>query len=218
MSKAIGGAYVATWLALTLAWLVSSPAQAGSVALVSGVLAFFLFVPGILGYVLARQSRRLRRAGIGTAVAFAIVPLVILVALAGTCVAIVPPERVRVMAPDPPPAPPVESSDTLDYLRRYGGTYTRQALDDRLREAGHESEAIAMAWDAVGAERHPQAGPGALATFLAIVGGLLVIVVFGGSAALGFLGASFSYGQSDTGSVFAATASPRSSRGSARCS
>jgi hypothetical protein len=91
VSKIIGGAYVATWLAVTLSWLASSPDQAGSVALVSGVFALALFVPGILGYVLTRLSGRLRRAGIGTAVAFALVPLVILVALAGTCVSIVPP-------------------------------------------------------------------------------------------------------------------------------
>ena len=55
VSKVIGGAYVATWLALTLAWLASSPDQAGTVALVSGVFALLLFVPGILGYVLARR-------------------------------------------------------------------------------------------------------------------------------------------------------------------
>jgi hypothetical protein len=91
VSKVIGGAYVGTWLVLTLLWLASNTGQAGSIALVSGVFAFFLLVPGILGYVLPRQSRRLRRAGIGTAVAFALVPLLILVALTGICVAIVPP-------------------------------------------------------------------------------------------------------------------------------
>lgn len=91
VSKVIGGAYVATWLAVTLAHVASSPDVTGTVALISGVLALALFVPGTFGYVLARRSRRLRRAGIGTAVAFALVPLLVLVALAGTCVAVLPP-------------------------------------------------------------------------------------------------------------------------------
>jgi hypothetical protein len=91
VSKVVGAAYVATWLVLTLLWLASNSGQVGSIALVSGVFAFFLLVPGILGYVLPRRSRRLQRAGIGTAVAFALVPLLILVALAGMCVSIVPP-------------------------------------------------------------------------------------------------------------------------------
>ena len=109
------------------------------------------------------------------------------------------------MAPDPPTAPPVESFDALDYLRRHGRTYTRHALDERLREAGHQPKAIADAWDALEAERQSAAAPGSLATFIAIVGGLLAILVFGGSAALGFLGAGFSPGQPDAnvGLIFA---------------
>jgi hypothetical protein len=91
VSALIGGAYVLTWLGVTAAWLVSEPGQATSVALVSGLLAAFLFLPGLIGFVLARRSRRLQRARMGTAVAFALVPLLILVALAGSCLAIVPP-------------------------------------------------------------------------------------------------------------------------------
>lgn len=91
VSALIGGAYVVTWLAVTAAWLVSTPGQAGSVALVSGVFAAFLVLPGLLGFLLARRSGRLQRARLGTAVAFALVPLLILVALAGTCLAIAPP-------------------------------------------------------------------------------------------------------------------------------
>lgn len=90
VSTIVGGAYLLTWLGITLLWLASAPDQAGSVLLVSGLLAFFLFVPWVLGFVITRNSRRLRRAGTGTAVAFAIVPLLILVAIAGTCVSIVP--------------------------------------------------------------------------------------------------------------------------------
>jgi hypothetical protein len=91
VSTIIGGAYLLTWLAITAMWLLSSPDQAGSVLLVSALFAFFLFVPGVLGFIIARNSRRLRRAGTGTAIAFALVPLLILGALAGTCVAIIPP-------------------------------------------------------------------------------------------------------------------------------
>jgi hypothetical protein len=91
VSAIVGGAYLLTWLAITVMWLVGAPYQGGSVLLVSGILAFFLFIPGVIGFALARNSRRLRRAGTGTAIAFALVPLLILGALAGTCVAIVPP-------------------------------------------------------------------------------------------------------------------------------
>jgi hypothetical protein len=91
VSTLVGGAYVITWLVITGLWLVGAPDQAGSVLLVSGILAFFLFIPGLIAFLVARNSRRLRRAGTGTAIAFALVPLLILGALAGTCVAIVPP-------------------------------------------------------------------------------------------------------------------------------
>lgn len=91
VSRLIAGAYLLTWMGITAAWLVSNAGQVGSVALVSGMLAFFLFVPGFVGFLVARGSRRLRRAGTGTAVAYAVVPLLILAALAGACVAIVPP-------------------------------------------------------------------------------------------------------------------------------
>jgi hypothetical protein len=91
VSAVIGGAYLLTWLAITAVWLVGAPDQAGSVFLVSALLAFFLFIPGVLGFVIARNSRRLRRAGTGTAIAFALAPLLILAVLAGTCVAMVPP-------------------------------------------------------------------------------------------------------------------------------
>ena len=87
----IGGAYVITWLAVTVAWLVADRGQVNSVVSVSGLFAAFLFLPGLIGFVSARRSRSLQRARIGTAVAFTFVPLLILVALAGTCVAIAPP-------------------------------------------------------------------------------------------------------------------------------
>ena len=91
VSGLIAGAYLLTWLGITVAWLAANPDQAGSIALVSGLLAFILLIPGLIGFSVARGSRRLRRAGTGTAVAFATVPLLILVAIAGTCVALVPP-------------------------------------------------------------------------------------------------------------------------------
>lgn len=91
VSGLIAGAYLLTWLGITVAWLVADTSQSWSVVAVSGVLAFVLFFPGFVGFYVARNTRRLRRAGTGTAVAFAIVPLLILVAIAGTCVSIVPP-------------------------------------------------------------------------------------------------------------------------------
>ena len=91
VARVIGGAYVLTWLGVTLAWLSSNIGSPGSVATVSIVFAVFLFLPGILGYTFARRSRLLQRSGPWTAVAYATVPLVILVALAGSCIAIVPP-------------------------------------------------------------------------------------------------------------------------------
>jgi hypothetical protein len=99
------------------------------------------------------------------------------------------------MAFEPPRGPDAGSPlDAVAYLRRYRSTYTRETLDDRLRAAGHSPAAIAAAWHAVDADEHPGSGPGYLATFLAIVAGLLAILVFGGSAVLGGLGAAISAG------------------------
>jgi hypothetical protein len=97
------------------------------------------------------------------------------------------------MAHEPPRGPDTESpADAIAYLRRYRSTYTRETLDDRLRAAGHSPAAIAAAWGVVEGNEEPRAGPGYLATFLAVVAGLLAILVFGGSAVLGGLGAAMS--------------------------
>ncbi len=49
------------------------------------------------------------------------------------------------MKPEPNP-------DILGYIRANRGTYTREAIDRELREAGHGQEAIDAAWQAFPAE------------------------------------------------------------------
>ena len=56
------------------------------VALLAGILAVALFIPGIIAVAIARSTGWLRRAGVGRVVAFSFVPMLILFALAGTCV------------------------------------------------------------------------------------------------------------------------------------
>ena len=56
------------------------------VVLLAGILAVALFIPGIIAVAIARSAGWLRRAGVGRVVAFAFVPMLILFALAGTCV------------------------------------------------------------------------------------------------------------------------------------
>jgi uncharacterized membrane protein (UPF0136 family) len=87
----IGAAYLGTWVVMTVGWLLPNPDQLSGVAGLSIALAIFTFVPGIVGFAIAMSSHRLRRAGVATGIAFAIVPLLVLVGLAGTCAAIVPP-------------------------------------------------------------------------------------------------------------------------------
>lgn len=91
VSKLIAGAYLLTWLGITLMWIATDASQLSGVWIVSGVLAIFLFIPGVVAFASARGSRRLRRAGIGTAVAFVIAPMLILAVLAGTCLVLAPP-------------------------------------------------------------------------------------------------------------------------------
>ena len=45
------------------------------------------------------------------------------------------------MTPEPKP-------EVLDYIRANRGTYTREAIERELREAGHDQEAIDAAWRA----------------------------------------------------------------------
>lgn len=56
------------------------------------------------------------------------------------------------MKPEPNP-------DILDYIRANRGTYTREAIDRELREAGHSQEAIAAAWGTFPVEREAVAPP-----------------------------------------------------------
>ncbi len=86
----IGGAYLVTWiLVVLLAIAPSSVGRSGGIWVLAGVLAVSLFVPGIIAFFIARGSGWLRRAGVGRVVAFAFVPMLILFALAGTCVSFV---------------------------------------------------------------------------------------------------------------------------------
>jgi hypothetical protein len=85
----IGGAYLVTWLLVTLLAIIPSGGSSYSpVLLLSGILAVALFVPGIIAVAIARSTRWLRRAAVGRVVAFAFVPMLILFALAGTCVSV----------------------------------------------------------------------------------------------------------------------------------
>jgi hypothetical protein len=86
-ARIIALAYALTWLLVTL--LVIVPSGGGTyspIALLSGILAVALFIPGVIAVAIARSTRWLRRAGVGRVVGFAILPMLILFALAGTCV------------------------------------------------------------------------------------------------------------------------------------
>jgi hypothetical protein len=82
-------AYVVTWLLVTLLAIVPSGGGLYSpVAVLAGILAVALFIPGVIAVAIARSTGWLRRAGVGRVVAFAFVPMLILFALAGTCVSV----------------------------------------------------------------------------------------------------------------------------------
>ena len=86
----IGWAYLVTWvLVVLLVILPKGDAQYSPALLLAAILAVFLFVPGIIAVLIARGTGWLRRASVGRVIAFAFVPMVILFALAGTCVAYV---------------------------------------------------------------------------------------------------------------------------------
>jgi hypothetical protein len=85
----IAAAYLLTWGVFTIGWLTSEPP--GTVALVAGIFAVALLIPGVIALVLVRSWDRLREASVGTVVAALIVPIVVLVGIAGLCVATFPP-------------------------------------------------------------------------------------------------------------------------------
>jgi hypothetical protein len=85
----IAGAYVVTWLlVVVLAIIPSGGGMYSPVALLAGILAVALFIPGIIAVALAKSAGWLRRASVGRVVAFAFLPLLVLFALAGTCVSV----------------------------------------------------------------------------------------------------------------------------------
>jgi hypothetical protein len=79
-------AYFGTWLLVTFLVIAPSNAIYSSQAILAGILAVALFIPGLIAVAIARSAGWLRRAGVGRVVAFSLVPLLILFALAGTCV------------------------------------------------------------------------------------------------------------------------------------
>jgi uncharacterized membrane protein len=88
----IGGSYLVVWIVVVVLAIVPSVSIAYSTpALLAGILAVALFVPGFIAVIIALASGWLRRAGVGRVVAFSFVPMLILFALAGTCVAAVRP-------------------------------------------------------------------------------------------------------------------------------
>ena len=85
----IAGAYFVTWLlVLVLAIIPSGGGVYSPIALLAGVLAVALFVPGIIAVALAKSTGWLRRASVSRVVAFSFLPLLILFAIAGTCVSV----------------------------------------------------------------------------------------------------------------------------------
>jgi hypothetical protein len=83
------------------------------------------------------------------------------------------------MKPEPNP-------EILGYIRANRGTYTREAIDRELREAGHSQEAIDAAWQAFPAEgaaaptTPPAQRPFATIQFwvlLVVVAGVAVIIL-----------------------------------------
>jgi hypothetical protein len=88
----IGGSYLVVWIIVVVLAIVPTGSTAYSTpALLAGILAVALVVPGFIAVLLALASGWLRRAGVGRIVAFSLVPMLILFALAGTCVAAVRP-------------------------------------------------------------------------------------------------------------------------------
>ena len=79
-------AYIGTWLLVTFLVIAPSNAAYDSGPILAGILAVALFIPGIIAVAIARSTGWLRRAGVGRVVAFSFVPMLILFALAGTCV------------------------------------------------------------------------------------------------------------------------------------
>jgi hypothetical protein len=82
-------AYVATWLLVTFLVIVPNETMYGAQPILAGILAVALFIPGLIAGRIALSTGWLRRAGVGRVVAFAFVPMLILFALAGTCVSYV---------------------------------------------------------------------------------------------------------------------------------
>jgi hypothetical protein len=82
-------AYVGTWLLVTFGVIVPNDALYSSQPILAGILAVALFIPGLIAVAIALSTGWLRRAGVGRVVAFAFVPMLILFALAGSCVSYV---------------------------------------------------------------------------------------------------------------------------------
>jgi len=85
----IAAAYAATWLAVTFLVMAPNDAMYGAQPILAGILAVALLIPGLIAVRVALSAGWLRRAGVGRVVAFAFVPMLILFALAGTCVSYV---------------------------------------------------------------------------------------------------------------------------------
>jgi hypothetical protein len=81
-----------------------------------------------------------------------------------------------------------DAHDIDAYIRDNRGRYTRAALDDRLRLAGHDDAAIAAAWarvDAADGTERPSPAP---ATNRGVGTVLLIVLVIVGYAFVGFWG------------------------------
>ena len=84
----IGAAYVVTWLLVVVVFIAPTATTTyNSPAVLAGILAVTLFLPGIAFVIVAQATGWLRRAGVGRVVAFSFVPLLILFAVAGSCIA-----------------------------------------------------------------------------------------------------------------------------------
>jgi hypothetical protein len=74
------------------------------------------------------------------------------------------------MKPEPNP-------EILGYIRANRGTYTREAIERELRDAGHSQEAIDAAWRAFQPEEAPASAPPARVVATIQFWALLVVVV-----------------------------------------
>lgn len=81
-----------------------------------------------------------------------------------------------------------ETNDIDEYIRTNRGRYTRVALDDRLRVAGHDDAAIAAAWARVDAADGTGRSDPAPATNRGVGTVLLIVLVVLGYAFVGFWG------------------------------